>query len=203
MGSQGPGKATVDGEEKMKKKFYYYIIAFLSVSFVLSGCGYTTRSMISDKFRTIYIVPFVNKVDITQETYVGSKYKIYRPMLETDITRAVTNKYLFDGNLRPTKTDAADLTLKGELVDYRKDPLRYDTNDEVEEYRINLVVNIRLWDNKEDKLVWEENNFTGDAAYYPASSTLQNVVKKSDDQAVSDALDDLARRIVERTVEEW
>jgi len=187
----------------MKKKFYYYIIAFLSVSFVLSGCGYTTRSMISDKFRTIYIVPFVNKVDITQETYVGNKYKIYRPMLETDITRAVTNKYLFDGNLRPTKTDAADLTLKGELVDYRKDPLRYDTNDEVEEYRINLVVNIRLWDNKEDKLVWEENNFTGDAAYYPASSTLQNVVKKSDDQAVSDALDDLARRIVERTVEEW
>jgi hypothetical protein len=168
------------------------------------GCGYTTRSMISTKFKTIYVVPFVNKIDITKETEAASKYKIYRPMLETDVTKAVINKYLFDGNLRPTKEEIADLVLKGELVEFRKDPLRYnDDNEEVSEYRMNILVNISLWDNKENKLVWEEKNFTGDFTYFTISSAMQNVTKKSDEQAVPDAINDLARRIVERTVEQW
>ncbi len=154
--------------------------------------------MVSDKFRTIYITPFKNKVDITSEANAASKYRIYRPMIETDITRYVNNRYLFDGNLRPVKAELADLVLKGEVIDFRKDPLRYLDNDNVSEYRINLVVNISLWDRKEDKLVWEENNFTGDTTYFTAGTQA-----KSEDAAVADALNDLARRIVERTVEDW
>ncbi|MBN2830800.1 MAG: hypothetical protein JXL82_00765, partial [Candidatus Omnitrophica bacterium] len=173
------------------------IVWFLLVN-ILSGCGYTTRSMISDKFRTIYVTPFINKVDITNEANAASRYRIYRPMIETDVTRYVNNRYLFDGNLKPVKKELADLVLKGEVVEFRKDPLRYLDNDEVSEYRINLVVNISLWDNKEDKLVWQENNFTGDTTYFTSGSQAE-----SEDSAVIDALNDLARRVVERTVEEW
>ncbi len=165
---------------------------------LLSGCGYTTRSMIASKFHTIYVAPFVNKVDITAESDAGSKYRLYRPMIETDITRYVNNRYLFDGNLRPAKEDLADLVLKGEVIEFRKDPLRYLDNDAVSEYRINLVVNISLWDKKENKLLWQENSFTGDTTYFTQGSQ-----SKSEDTAVNDALNDLARRIVERTVEEW
>ena len=164
----------------------------------LTSCGYTTRSMISDKFKTIYVVPFVNKVDITQETDAARKYKIYRPMLETDITNAVINKFLSDGNLKPVKSESADLVLRGDLVEFRRDPLRYTDNDEVEEYRINLIVDIGLWDKKEDKLIWEEKNFTGDTTYFTRGQA-----EKSEATAVSDAINDLARRIVERTVEQW
>lgn len=167
---------------------------------LVAGCGYTTRSAISSKFRTIYITPFINKVDITQETAVGSKYKIYRPYLETDITKAVIDKFLWDGNLKPVKSEVADLVLKGELIEFRKDPLRYTDADEVEEYRINLVVNISLWDNKENKLVWEENNFIGDTTYFALSSNTQY---KSETAAITSAITDLARRIVERAVEQW
>ena len=164
----------------------------------LIGCGYTTRSMISDRFRTIYVEPFLNKVDITQETDTAYKYKIYKPMLETDITKSVIDKFLFDGNLRPQDSESADLVLKGELVEFRRDPLRYTDSDEVEEYRINLIVNISLWDNRENKLVWEEKNFTGDTTYFTRGTSA-----KSEDTAISDAISDLARRIVERTVEQW
>ena len=83
------------------------ILCLLTVSFllttVLAGCGYTTRSMLAGKFSTIYITPFLNKVDVTQESYSENKYRIYRPMLETDITKKVINRYLFDGNLKPVK----------------------------------------------------------------------------------------------------
>lgn len=163
----------------------------------LAGCGYTTRSMISSKFKTIYITPFVNKVDITREE-AANKYRIYRASLETDITRSVTNKFLFDGNLKPTRQELADLVLRGELVEFRKDPLRYDTNDEVTEYRVNLVVNISLFDTKENKLVWQENGFTGEGTYFTTGPQA-----KSEETAINDAISDLSRRIVERTVEEW
>ncbi|MBU3958881.1 MAG: hypothetical protein KKH29_05100 [Candidatus Omnitrophica bacterium] len=171
--------------------------------YAIWGCGYTTRSMISDKFKTIYVGPFVNKIDITREADAASKYKIYKPMLETDITKSVINQYLWDGNLRPATKESADLVLKGELVEFRRDPLRYTDSDEVEEYRLNLVVNISLWDNRENKLVWEEINFTGDFTYFTSYCTTVGVTTKTDTQAIPDAISDLARRIVERTVEDW
>lgn len=185
------------------KHYAFFFSIWLVLVFFIPGCGYTTRSMISSKYRYIYITPFVNKIDFTQETSVASKYKIYRPMLETEITKAVIDKFIFDGNLKSKKKDAADLVLKGELVEFRKDPLRYSESDEIDEYRLNIMVNISLWDNRENRLLWEEKNFTGDFTYFPVTSTLTNVVKKSDTQAVVDAVKDLARRVVERTVEEW
>ncbi|MDD5108492.1 MAG: LptE family protein [Candidatus Omnitrophica bacterium] len=170
---------------------------------ILTGCGYTTRSMLYGKYKTIYITPFLNKVDVTQEAYTANKYRIYRPMLETDITKKVINKYLFDGNLKPIKEDEADLVLKGELIEYRKDPLSYTSdNENVTEYRINVYVNLSLWDEKENKLLWQENNFNGNYSYF-TSFAPGSVVIVPEDTAVTNAIDDLARRIVERTVEQW
>jgi len=198
MGRKGLGEVTGHGEEEMMRKFFLLVTSYFLL-FAISGCGYTTRSLIVNKFKTIYVVPFVNKVDITQEAYSANKYRLYRPTLETDITTGVINKFLWDGNLKPASEEAADLILKGELVEFRKDPLRYSKdNNEVEEYRVNVVVNISLWDRKENKSVWEEKNFTGDTTYFTTGAQA-----KSEDTAISEAIGDLARRIVERTVEQW
>jgi len=173
--------------------------SYLVAAVLFSGCGYTTRSMANSKCRTIHIEPFLNKVNITNEADTANKYRLYRPMIETDITRYVSNRYLFDGNLRPIGEGSnADLILKGEVIDFRKDPLRYDNGDNVSEYRINLVVNISLWETKENKLIWQENGFTGDTTYFATGTQ-----SKTEDAAVTDALNDLSRRIVERTVEQW
>jgi hypothetical protein len=178
----------------MKRKFSK-LLSFCFLLLALEGCGYTTRSMISSQYKSIYVTPFVNLIDFTKEAYAANKYRVSRPHLETDITRAVTDKYYIDGNLRPDREDSADLILKGELAEFRRDPLRYMDNDEVEEYRLNLIVNITLYDREEKRVVWQELGFTGDTTYFPQA--------KSEDVAVNDALKDLARRIVERTVEQW
>ena len=183
----------------MKTRWGVFGVVVCAGILALAGCGYTTRSLISGRYKTIYIQPVVNKIDITAATNVGTKYKIYRPHLETDLTRAITNKYLFDGNLKPMNSGAADVTLKSELVDFRRDPLMYDTNDEVAEYRINIVLTMLFWDNRENKMIWEERSFTGDSTYFTAG----HPGAKSEDQAVNDAVTDIARRVVERTVEEW
>ena len=92
----------------------------------------------------------------------------------------------------------ADMVLKGELVDFRKDPLRYDNGDNVLEYRVSIVVNLSMWDKKANTLIWQENNFTGDTTYYVSGAT-----SISEAAAVNNALTDLARRVVERAVEQW
>ncbi|MFA5363409.1 MAG: LptE family protein, partial [Candidatus Omnitrophota bacterium] len=162
------------------------------------GCGYTTRSsLISTKYLTIFITPFINKIDITLETDTGSKYKVNRPMIESEVTRTVVNKYLFDGNLKPVKEATADLVLTGEVTEFRRDPLRYTESDDVEEYRLSIAVNLKLVDKKNgDVLVWEENGFTGSSTYFVK-------VPSVEPSAITDAVQDLARRIVERTVDDW
>jgi hypothetical protein len=60
------------------------------------------------------------------------------------------------------------------------------------------VVNLSLWDKKENKLVWQETNFTGDSTYFVTGAQA-----KSEDTAINDAIGDLSRRIVGRVVEQW
>jgi hypothetical protein len=191
----------------MKKRINLFlsltVISFL-LTVALTGCGYTTRSMLSGKYNTIYVAPFLNKVDITQESYSANKYRIYRPMLETEITKKVINRYLFDGNLKLAKEPVADLVLKGELIEYRKDPLSYTANTEnVTEYRINIYVNLSLWDVKENKLLWQENNFNGNYSYFTENNVNATSVIVPEATAVDNAIEDLSRRIVEHTVEQW
>ncbi len=178
------------------KKIFLVIIAL-----TFSGCGYTTRSMLSSQYSTIYIAPFSNTIDITVEGDAGNKYQLYRPQIESQVTRAVSNKYLFDGSLKPEKEERASLTLRGELTQFRKDPLRYaDNTENVTEYRVNIVVNISLYDNTvpEKKLLWQENGFTGETSYFVSGTGAI-----SEDQAITNSINDLARRIVERTVDQW
>ncbi|MFA6349334.1 MAG: LptE family protein [Candidatus Omnitrophota bacterium] len=186
----------------LKRKNNLRISFFILLSVTLTtiyGCGYSTHSAFVSQYRTIYVEPFVNNVDFTHEKYIANKYRTYKPLLETDVTRAVVDRYLFDGNLKPVLKENARLILKGEVTQFRRDALRYESDNEtVSEYRVNIVVNMSLRDVQEDKILWKENGFTGDTTYFTSGSTA-----KSDDQATQDAITDLARRIVERSVEAW
>ena len=57
---------------------------------------------------------------------------------------------------------------------------------------------MELTNNKTGVVMWKEKGFAGETTYRTSGS-----LAKSDDAAVNDAIDDLARRIVERTVEAW
>ena len=180
----------------LKKLFLLVTCNLLLVT--INGCGYTTHSMISNEFKTVYVEQFINKIDITKEGDTANRFKLNRPMLEQSVTQAVIDRYLWDGNLKPKKKESADLTLSGELVEFGHDALRYSSSENVDEYRVNIIVDIKLWDNKKNKLVWEEGRFTGQATYFTTGPNA-----KSEDSAINDAISDLARRIVERTVEQW
>ena len=182
----------------LKSKIVLLVTSYSLLVTGLIGCGYTTHSLVSMKYKTIYVTPFLNKTNITAETQEYRDYRKYYTLLESSITQEVISRYLFDGNLKITSEKNADLILTGELVDYNRDVLRYTENNDVEEYRISIRVNLTMKDVKQDKVLWQENGFTGETTYFITGTTA-----KSEDTAVRDAVTDLARRIVERTVEEW
>jgi len=176
----------------------YAGFASIIVVFFLDGCGYTTRSLLPANFKTIYVENVVNKIKVTAEQSNLRMYRGYRPGMEIELTKAIIDRYLFDGNLRISPEGKADLLLVTDLIDYSRGVLRYDANNNVEEYRIKLIVNMDLIDAKTGALVWKERGFAGETTYMTTGP-----LAKSEGTAVAAAMADLARRIVERTIEAW
>lgn len=162
------------------------------------GCGYTTRPGLAPHLKTVYIKPFVNQIDLTQLATNYQQFPLYRHGMEVDVTKAVTDRFQFTGLLRPALPERADSRLEGELVAFRRDALRFNASQQVEEWRLNVVVNVRFYDLHTNELVWEEPNLTGDATYFELGAQAE-----AESTALDRAVKDLARRIVEQTVENW
>jgi len=169
-------------------------VMFLVSCAALSGCGYTSKSSLPKSLRTIYIEPFKNKIEFTSAT----GRNVYLPLLELDARNAVIERFLFDGNLKIAKPEDADLILKGDLIGYDRGGLRYTDDDDVEEYRVHVTVAFELKNTQKDDVSWAEPNFAGEATYFVTGPEAS-----SEEEAIDAAILDLARRIVERTIEDW
>jgi len=170
----------------------------LAMAALLGGCGYSTHSLVPPGQDSIYVENFVNQIKVTSEITDEKPYYAYVPNMETDITRSVIDRFLIDGTYELKNEKDAYCTLKGELVDYRREALRYDTNDNVSEYRLSVVVNMKLVETKTGNVIWHEERFAGEESY-----RTEGPYASSESVALNEAIDDLAERIVERTVENW
>ena len=142
--------------------------------------------------------PFANRIDITQYTSGYGQFQTYRHGMELDVTNAILSRFQFTGLLRPSGAGRADARLEGELTEYRRDALRYDASQQVEEWRLTVVVNMRFIDQSTNTPLWEESGFSGEATYFASGQS-----SESESTALSRAITDLARRVVERAVENW
>jgi len=177
-----------------------FLRCFLPTAYclLLAGCGYTTRPGLPTHLKTVYVQPITNKIDLTQLTADYEQMPIYRPGMETTITRAILDRFQFTGLMRPARAEKADSRLEGELVAFRRDALRYNASSQVEEWRLNIVLNLKFYDLRNDLVMWEESGFTGDTTYFALGTNAE-----SESAALDRAITDIARRVVERTVENW
>lgn len=176
----------------------YFLLCMVFFAAMLSGCGYAAGSLLPPGQKNIYVDNFKNGIDVGEENTEYSKYALYRPGMENDITRAIVDRFTFDGNVKIADRDNADIMLTGTLSDYRKEALRYDNADNVEEYRVKITVDMELIRPRDSKVLWREKAFTGESTYNTTGK-----FATSEQLARDEAVEDLARRIVERTVEGW
>ena len=169
----------------------------LSMLLVLSvaGCGYTTGSLLPSKYRTIAVSPFQNKTNNIQD---NTSDRLYVPLLETQVRTAVIDRFVFDGNLHIADADKANLLMEGDLIGLTQDSLRTDVNQNIQQYRVRVIVSLKLTDVATGKVLWEEPSFAGETTYFLSGPQAQ-----SQSSALTAALTDLATRVVERTIENW
>lgn len=171
-------------------------IAFLCLLFFVSGCGYTAKSLLPPDVKTIYVKTLKNKIDLTGEVTDKDPYKIYRPGTEQLITDEIINRFLYDGNLKIALEPKADLVFEGELIDYIKQALKYDDAEQVTEFRINVVIKFKVFDRKNNKELVSQDRLISDATYLTSGK-----FARSEEAALKEAAQDMARRVVEKVVE--
>ncbi len=163
----------------------------LVVAMALSGCGYTRHTVLPRNMKTIYIETVKNKLD--PETLYG-----YQPGLEMDITNAVIRRLQQDGTLKIVEQDKADVILNTNLIAMDQEGLRFTSLEGVEQYRLFIVVTLKLVDAKTGDIIWEEPNFSGSTEYY-----VTTVTSIGEQKAAVDAVQRLAYNIADRIVEDW
>ncbi len=163
----------------------------LVTAMVLSGCGYTRKTVLPRNIKTIYVETVKNKIDV-------EKIYAYQPGLEMDITNAVIRRLQQEGIVKVVSKEHADAILKTDLLSFVQQGLRFTNLQSVQEYQLFIEVRLRLVDAKTGDLIWEEPTFTGDNEYYVSS-----VNSIGEQKAAVDAIDRLALNIVDRIVQDW
>ncbi len=160
----------------------------------LSGCGYTTGSLLPSNYKTLHVDPIGNKIAFVNENNNTS----YIPQLEIKVRTAIIDRFQLDGHLRLEDSGTSDLVLKGDLTAFERDDLRTDDNRNVQEYRLRITVSLTMMDNTNGQVFWSEPSLVGESTYFTSGPQA-----KSETQAINDTMTDLARRVVERTIENW
>lgn len=168
------------------------ISLFLILALCLGGCGYTQKTTLPQGIQSIYVKTVLNKIPVT-EIYS------YQPGVEMGLTKAMIRRFNKDGNLKvAASAEEADAVLETELVRYQQEGLRFSGLERAEEYRLFIVVALKLINMRTHQVIFEEPNFSGDAEYF-----VTDVRSIGREEGNNRAIDRLAKNIVDRVVEDW
>lgn len=181
--------------QSMVKKFATLFLGLLLLQ--LCGCGYSHKSLLPSDVKSVHVAPIKNTIDLSGEIGDKHRFRVTRPGIEVDMTNAIINRFIFDGTLKVAAPDSADAVLEVKIMDYRRDALRYTDGDDVQEYRLSVVLQAVLYRTRDRKVLWREG-VTGDTSFFLSGS-----LAVSEDEAVTKAVEDAARRVVEKTIELW
>ena len=149
---------------------------------LISGCGYSNKSLISRKINSIYIPIFENET--------------FRKGLEFDLTIAVKDEIMSNTKLRIAKKGNADTILTGKIQKVTESMLSSNVEDNIVEGRVTIYVDVKLVDRRTGRTLIEEKNVKQSAEY---------IVKRGENikTASRESLTLLAETIVGHLEEKW
>lgn len=165
---------------KMVGKFAIFAFSL----FLAAGCTYTFYPGVLGDFQTIAINNLENKT--------------YEHGLETLVTEAIRDEFIFDGSLKVRKEREADLLLSGSVIEYVLEPLTYDEADRAEGYRLRIRAKLTLENLKKDEVIWKDKIIEGDARYL-----LSGPLAGTESEARDKASKDLAKKILRQVIHVW
>jgi outer membrane lipopolysaccharide assembly protein LptE/RlpB len=145
----------------------------------LGGCGYSMRGALPDHIKTVAVPVFANR---TQE-----------PAVENVITAAIIDAFVANSRLAVVKPEAADSILEGEVVDYVVQPIAYNQEADVTEYRLVVVLNILYRDVRRNAVLLQEVGVR-EKADFSSTTVTQNL--SLEEGALRQAAREIGRAVV-------
>lgn len=148
----------------------------------LSGCGYSSRSILKQNVDNVYVTIFDNKT--------------FRRGLEFGLTKAIKNEIMFKTPLKIADKDNADSLLKGEIVDFKENVMIVDPDDNIVENRIAITVDFTWTDIRTGRIILEKKGVITPTEF---------IVRRGEtiETAQNESFTDLAERIVDFMHERW
>ena len=148
----------------------------------INACGYhfadKGESLPSD-IKKIAIPFFINKT--------------FEPRVEMFITDAFIDEFLKRGKIRIAKSEDADATILGKIKSFKTNPISFDDNDRVLEYRATVVLDITLKRNDTGQIIWESFNLKDEYEYTVSSNRTTTYFNKK--EAIKKIARDMAEDI--------
>jgi hypothetical protein len=155
---------------------------------LLSGCAMFSAGggevTLPEHIKTVCVRPFTNTTQ-----FFG---------LEDPLTQAVANEFIADGRLSYASSEAqANGVLIGEINTYLLQPVTYDTNFLVKEYKLTVRLNVKFMDQVTNTVIWQEPRLERDFQFFV--ETYPGGLSEYD--ARTRLWDLFSRDIVKRTIE--
>ena len=160
------------------------LLAVICIMFFSAGCGYRVGSLLPADIKTIAIPMFKNKTS--------------EPELEIRVTNGIIQEFIIDGTLDVVEEGPANTLLIGEIIDYRREPVRFSKEEVANEYRLIITVRATFVDLRygTTTTMWENPRIEGEATFYVGSS-----LPESEQLIIPEVVRDLAHQVVEKVVE--
>ena len=159
------------------------LLSFVAVALLatlLNGCYSFTASTLPSHIKTVNI----HEVDD----------KTLDPVLANNIHTAVVDMFKRNaGGVRLVNGDAnADFEIT--LLSYSNKPENYNSNSDVETYRVTIRVEVKFYDNVKERIIYESKSLSADGVYDVQANETEDrhgqtrAVEKLQDLIVSNAL---------------
>ena len=170
-----------------KPKILSTVLSTVIAAVLLGGCvNYKLGTTLSEELRAVFVPTVRNETS--------------QPMVDTELTRALTREIGREGTLRITSEERATTRLDVVVTEYRQDSIRFRNNNTPEEYRMVLKATAVFSHISADGSGKEilRQTFEGDETFTRGTDTIT-----AQQQCLPKAAEKLAEQIVDSCVSAW
>ena len=165
---------------KMAFAKFLVACAVLVVAGVLTGCYSFTASTLPSHIKTVQIHEVEDKT--------------LDPVLANNIHTAVVEMFRKNaGGVRLVNEDAnADFQMT--LIGYTNKPENYNSNSDVETYRVTIRVSVKFYDNVKERIIYENKSLSAEGVYDVQKNEVEDrhgqarAIEKLQDLIIANAL---------------
>jgi len=170
------------------KHFFRLLIISLTLSFVISSCGYRNPYVYSGPERTIYATTWKNRTNVL--------------LLDSKIYQSLIKWFQKSGSIVISKSkEDADFILAGEIVSIDLPSLTYAGGNTTSEVKIRLRVRYILKDLKTGNIMIEQPSEVWTEEYKVGANS--TITKDNENEALAIIIEDLSQRIYQKSLIEF